>query len=73
MVRRLVGVLTQVGLHQLEIADVQSFLKVYSQNIGQWTAPASGLFLEKVMYPGDLDPGKIKPAIPVYSHSGVAK
>jgi tRNA pseudouridine38-40 synthase len=31
----------------------------------KWTAPPSGLFLERVVYPGEESPGPIAPAVPV--------
>jgi len=31
----------------------------------EWTAPPSGLFLERVLYPGDPPLGRIAPAVPV--------
>ncbi len=67
MVRRLVGVLVQVGMGKLELRDVQALLETPSKEVGQWTAPASGLFLEKVIYPGDTIRTEIRPAVPVYS------
>jgi tRNA pseudouridine38-40 synthase len=65
MVRRLVGVLVQVGIEELELEQAQSFLQKSSADIGKWTAPAAGLFLERVIYPGDSGPGELNPAIPV--------
>lgn len=67
MVRRIVGVLVQTGMGRLEMSQVKEFLKKSSKDIGQWTAPASGLFLEKVIYPGEEPPKTISPAVPVAS------
>lgn len=66
MARRVVGVLVQVGLRELEIGQVRGFLELPSADIGKWTAPAAGLFLERVAYPGEAPPGEIRPAIPVW-------
>jgi tRNA pseudouridine38-40 synthase len=66
MMRRIVGVLVQVGAGKLEIADADDFLKKWSRDVGQYTAPASGLFLEKVVYPGDSPPGPLRPPMPVF-------
>jgi tRNA pseudouridine38-40 synthase len=54
MVRRLVGVLVAVGRRELQIADVLHMLTEESDIPAQLTAPASGLFLERVYYPGDV-------------------
>ncbi|MEW5975751.1 MAG: tRNA pseudouridine(38-40) synthase TruA [Acidobacteriota bacterium] len=67
MVRRLVGVMIQVAAGTLEPDRVQSFLVSQSKEVGQWTAPPSGLFLERVLYPGESLPDQIRPAIPVFS------
>jgi tRNA pseudouridine38-40 synthase len=53
MVRRLVGVLVAVGRHELKVADVERMLAEASEEAAPLTAPASGLFLERVFYPGD--------------------
>jgi tRNA pseudouridine38-40 synthase len=57
MVRRLVGVLVAVGRHELRPADVERMLGESSDAAAPLTAPASGLFLERVWYPGE-DPCK---------------
>jgi len=67
MVRRIVGVVVQVGLGKLEIESVREFLAGTDRSTGEWTAPPSGLFLEKVLYPGDSPPHRLVPAIPVFS------
>lgn len=53
MVRRLVGALVKVGLGQLSVAEFGSLVnnKGRVHDVASWTAPASGLFLEKVRYP----------------------
>ena len=53
MVRRLVGVLVAVGRRELRPADVERMLTEESNEAAPLTAPASGLFLERVFYPGD--------------------
>lgn len=58
MVRRLVGVLVRVGLGELEVADFAALVAVRPLRgdrgtPAQSTAPASGLFLERVLYAGD--------------------
>jgi tRNA pseudouridine38-40 synthase len=53
MVRRLVGVLVAVGKGELSEQDAAGFLEAKSALPARLTAPASGLFLERVYYPGD--------------------
>jgi tRNA pseudouridine38-40 synthase len=65
MVRRLVGVLAEVGRGRLSPADVKSLLGGSSDLPARLTAPSSGLFLERVFYespPRDwpLDPPAFK-------------
>ncbi|PYV42749.1 MAG: tRNA pseudouridine(38-40) synthase TruA [Acidobacteria bacterium] len=67
MVRRLVGVLAQVGAEKIKMDRVEDFLKSHSTEVGQWTAPASGLFLERVVYPGDSPPKLFRPVVAVFS------
>jgi len=53
MVRRMVGVLVAVGRRELKPADVPRMLVEASSESAALAAPASGLFLERVSYPGD--------------------
>jgi tRNA pseudouridine38-40 synthase len=53
MVRRLVGVLVAVGKGQLSEQEAAEFLQAKSELPARLTAPASGLFLERVYYAGD--------------------
>ena len=53
MVRRLVGILVAVGRGDLTIAEVAGMLVTPSGVPARLTAPASGLFLERVYYDGD--------------------
>ena len=50
MVRRIVGTLVEVGRGNLDAADVEKLLRQKSGEPAKWTAPPSGLFLEKVAY-----------------------
>lgn len=50
MVRRLVGALVEVGRGQLSVEDFARFLEQRSNEPARWTAPPSGLFLERVTY-----------------------
>jgi len=53
MVRRMVGVLVEVGRGGLAPRDVPALLASPSGLPAKLTAPASGLFLARVTYPGD--------------------
>jgi tRNA pseudouridine38-40 synthase len=65
MVRRLVGALVEVGRGNLSPEDFGALLKRHSREPAAWTAPPSGLFLERVLYPGDPPPDELRPAFPV--------
>jgi len=54
MVRRVVGVLVRLGRGEITEADLAGLLKGRTNqaiDVAGWTAPASGLFLERVIYP----------------------
>jgi tRNA pseudouridine38-40 synthase len=53
MVRRIVGVLVEIGRGGLEPAAAATFLAESSTAPAQLTAPPSGLFLERVFYESD--------------------
>lgn len=53
MVRRVVGVLVEVGRGALQPDDVAGFFASKSELPARHTAPPSGLFLERVFYQGD--------------------
>jgi tRNA pseudouridine38-40 synthase len=55
MVRRMVGVLVEVGRGKLTAGDVEGMLKAFSETPAQCTAPPSGLFLMQVRYEGDRE------------------
>ncbi len=50
MVRRIVGVLAEVGRGKMTNENVLCFLKSFSDEPARYTAPPSGLFLEKIEY-----------------------
>jgi tRNA pseudouridine38-40 synthase len=62
MVRRIVGVLVEIGRGKFPAADMERLLSDDSMPVSQWTSPPSGLFLEYVQYPGDKPPGPLVPA-----------
>jgi tRNA pseudouridine38-40 synthase len=50
MVRRLAGTLVEVGRGNLDAAGVEKLLREKLTTPAKWTAPPSGLFLERVAY-----------------------
>jgi tRNA pseudouridine38-40 synthase len=50
MVRRIVGVLVEVGRGNMTAEQVDGFLMEYSREPARFTAPPSGLFLQGVEY-----------------------
>ncbi|MEI8172158.1 MAG: tRNA pseudouridine(38-40) synthase TruA [Deltaproteobacteria bacterium] len=55
MVRRMVGILVEVGRGNLSYDDVKNMLTRFSDLPAKHTAPPSGLFLERVLYEGDTE------------------
>ena len=62
MVRRVVGALAEVGRGRLSVEGFASLLETYSNEPAAWTAPPSGLFLERVLYRGEPPVGPLKSA-----------
>jgi len=50
MVRRMIGVLVEIGRGKLSEHDLKQFLRSKSTEPARFTAPPSGLFLEQVIY-----------------------
>ena len=65
MVRRIVGMLAEVGRGNLTYDSFERLLRFKSDVAAKFTAPPSGLFLEKVLYPGDKPPVTQKSLISV--------
>jgi tRNA pseudouridine38-40 synthase len=64
MVRRIVGMLVKIGTKDVPAGLALAELgRRYAKEIPTWTAPAAGLFLERVCYPGDPPPGEPRPLI----------
>ncbi|MBA4309061.1 MAG: tRNA pseudouridine(38-40) synthase TruA [Chlorobiaceae bacterium] len=61
-VRRIIGVLVEVGRGNLNEKNIIQFLKTYSDVPAKYTAPPSGLFLEKVIYHNEKI-GELKPVL----------
>jgi tRNA pseudouridine38-40 synthase len=65
MVRRMVGVMVEIGRGGLGAGAIDEFLRQPSATPARLTAPASGLFLERVFYEGDVQELPLAPAVPV--------
>src|SRR6476659_3990404 len=63
MVRRIVGVLVEIGRGGLEPGDAGRFLTESSGTPARLTAPASGLFLERVYYEADARVDAVRAAL----------
>jgi len=67
MVRRIVGVLVEIGRGGLGPAVATTFLSVSSTAPARLTAPASGLFLESVRYKGEARDLPWRAATPLFT------
>jgi tRNA pseudouridine38-40 synthase len=65
MVRRMVGVLVECGRGDLARVDVPRLLRAESDLPARLTAPPSGLFLERVLYPGEVLDRPLRPVLDV--------
>ncbi|HEV8580071.1 MAG TPA: tRNA pseudouridine(38-40) synthase TruA [Thermoanaerobaculia bacterium] len=70
MVRRVVGTLVKVGAGELDLKRFEELVSAKKPQSGkglpaEWTAPPSGLFLERVSYRGELPLGPINPVVAV--------
>lgn len=73
MVRQIVGVLAEVGRGNLSLDDVKGFLKTASDKPAQYTAPPSGLFLERVYYHKGEQLDTLIPVIHIGSYNAVRR
>jgi tRNA pseudouridine38-40 synthase len=65
MVRRLVGVLAAIGRGEVGLAAATALLRERSELPARLTAPASGLFLERVFYEGDTREAPVRGVTPL--------
>ena len=65
MVRRMVGVLVEIGRGKLDAQAAARLMSGSSEAPARLTAPASGLFLERVYYKGDPRDARLSPATPL--------
>jgi tRNA pseudouridine38-40 synthase len=69
MVRQIVGVIAEVGRGKLTVEQARSFLDHRSNQPATFTAPPSGLFLERIYYPRDKKLESIEPVLSVHSET----
>jgi tRNA pseudouridine38-40 synthase len=62
-VRRMIGILVEIGRGSFTEKDLISFLDSKSAVPAKFTAPPSGLFLERILYKGDLFEEDLSPMI----------
>ena len=67
MVRRIVGVLVHIGRGGLEPSEAPGMLTESTTAPARLTAPPSGLFLERVYYPGEARSQALRAATPLRS------
>ncbi len=67
MVRRIVGVLAEVGRGKLTEEDIKKYLSGNCNDPSRFTAPPSGLFLENVFYEREKIPKELSALISVKS------
>jgi tRNA pseudouridine38-40 synthase len=72
MVRRVVGVLVEIGRGGLEPAAAAEVLRESSAAPAKLTAPASGVFLERVFYRDDTRDVVVAPVTPLAGWAGKA-
>jgi tRNA pseudouridine38-40 synthase len=68
MVRRVVGALVKVGAGELSAQELDAMLRgtgARRSTAAEWTAPPSGLFLERVMYAGDPSLAPLRAIVPI--------
>ena len=63
MVRRMIGVLVEIGRGKLAEKDLRQYLSSKSNEPAKFTAPPSGLFLEQVIYNGESLNNEFRPTI----------
>jgi tRNA pseudouridine38-40 synthase len=65
MVRRMVGLLVEIGRHKQTEKDLLFYLNNRSDIPSKYTAPPSGLFLESVIYKNQVHTRNLSPVIPI--------
>lgn len=65
MVRQVVGVIVECGRGNLSLKRAREFLESHSKQPAAWTAPPSGLFLERIYYEGDKKLERLEPVMTI--------
>jgi len=65
MVRRIIGILVEVGRGNKNEIDIQKYLDKKSSEPAKFTAPPSGLFLERVIYENEILSKEFNPVIKI--------
>jgi tRNA pseudouridine38-40 synthase len=65
MVRRMVGILVEIGRGKKNEKDLLFYLNNKSKEPSQFTAPPSGLFLESVLYKNEVNTRKLQSIISI--------
>jgi tRNA pseudouridine38-40 synthase len=73
MVRRIVGVLVEIGRGALDAGAAAAFMADRSADPARLTAPPSGLFLEHVWYAGEPRDIPLTPATPIETRNSKLK
>ena len=67
LVRQIVGVMVEAGRGKLSVEKIQHYINVQSDEPAKFTAPPSGLFLERVYYKGDKQLHELTPILQIDS------
>lgn len=70
LVRRMVGVAVEVARGKLTLERVQSYIAAHSKEPAHYTAPPSGLFLERIFYEEDT---RTIPLLPLLHLSSIVR
>jgi tRNA U38,U39,U40 pseudouridine synthase TruA len=72
MVRRIAGVLVEIGRGRLDRRSYQELLRTPAPaRVAPFTAPPSGLFLERVVYDHKMPLGPVVPAVALQVREGI--
>lgn len=67
LVRQIIGVIVEVGRGKLSSEKIQQYIRAQSDEPAKFTAPPSGLFLERVYYKGDKVLRELTPVLQITS------
>ncbi len=67
LVRQIIGVMVETGRGKLSIEKIQQYIHTQSDEPAKFTAPPSGLFLERVYYKGDKVLHELTPVLQITS------